>query len=143
MKRFSFLPALIFILGSLLFKPGNANAQDFVYQPQNPAFGGSPLNYQWLLSSANIQNKYKKPLDLGLNQDPLANFQQQLQRQILSELTRRIVEDRFGEDFNLNQANTLKFGNFEIDITPGSGGVNISIFDVSSGQETSITIPNI
>ena len=35
------------------------NAQDLVYKPKNPAFGGDTFNYQWLLSSAESQNKLK------------------------------------------------------------------------------------
>ncbi|MCK5278996.1 MAG: curli production assembly protein CsgF, partial [Cyclobacteriaceae bacterium] len=31
-------------------------AQDFVYQPVNPAFGGNPYNYSWLLGQAQAQN---------------------------------------------------------------------------------------
>ncbi len=33
-------------------------AQDFVYQPINPAFGGNPYNYNWLLGQAQAQNIY-------------------------------------------------------------------------------------
>ena len=40
----------------LLFVAGKAYAQDFVYTPKNPAFGGNPYNYSWLLSSAQAQN---------------------------------------------------------------------------------------
>lgn len=35
------------------------NSQGFVYKPKNPAFGGDTFNYQWLLSSAESQNKLK------------------------------------------------------------------------------------
>jgi curli production assembly/transport component CsgF len=30
-----------------------------VYKPRNPAFGGDTFNYQWLMSSAENQNKFK------------------------------------------------------------------------------------
>ena len=34
-------------------------AQQFVYKPTNPAFGGDTFNYNWLLSSAAAQNQFK------------------------------------------------------------------------------------
>jgi curli production assembly/transport component CsgF len=30
-----------------------------LYKPRNPAFGGDTFNYQWLMSSAENQNKFK------------------------------------------------------------------------------------
>jgi curli production assembly/transport component CsgF len=33
-------------------------AQD-LYKPKNPAFGGDTFNYQWMISSAESQNKFK------------------------------------------------------------------------------------
>jgi len=137
-----FLAALS-ILGLLTILPLSSFAQDFVYTPKNPAFGGSPLNYQWLMSSANTQNKFQENRDFGFNRDPLADFQQSLQRQVLSELTRNLVRDRFGQDLDLSQESRLEFGEFTIDVTPGANGVTIRIFNVLTGEETSITIPNI
>ncbi|HEX6982041.1 MAG TPA: curli assembly protein CsgF [Balneolaceae bacterium] len=137
-----FYMSLLAVLGCFLMVPATAAGQDFVYQPTNPAFGGSPLNYQWLLSSATVQNKYKEVRDFGFNEDPLANFQQQLKRQVLSELTRQIIEQKFGS-FDITKTNSLKFGEFQIEVVPGSGGMTITIFDVTTGQETTITLPNI
>ena len=119
-----------------------AMAQDFVYTPVNPAFGGNYLNYSWMLSSANAQNKYQESSDFGFNQDPLADFEQQLQRQILSELTRNVIQDRFGE-IDLSQQNSFTFGEFSININPGANGVEINIFNTSTGQQTTVTVPNI
>ncbi|MCW9707167.1 curli assembly protein CsgF [Fodinibius salsisoli] len=126
----------------LLLAPGSAQAQDFVYTPVNPAFGGSYLNYQWLLSSANAQNKYKGGSGYSYNNDPLANFEEQLQRQVLSQLTRNVIQDRFG-DVDLSQQNTFEFGEFSIDIVPGANGVDINIFNQSSGEQTTVTVPSI
>lgn len=128
---------------ALFFIPQQGHAQDFVYQPKNPAFGGSPLNYQWLMSSASTQNKFRATPAYGLEDDPMANFQQDLQRQVLSELTQSIVRQKLGEDFDFTKENTLEFGDFTVDVIPSGDGVSLRIFDVVSGDETSITIPNI
>ncbi|HLR26382.1 MAG TPA: curli assembly protein CsgF [Fodinibius sp.] len=135
----STLPLLLMLL---FMSPKEALAQDFVYQPKNPAFGGSPINYQWLLSSANAQNQYEGGGGFGFNRDPMADFQQSLQRQILSQLTRDVIRDRFG-DIDLSKANTFEFGEFSIDIVPGPNGIDINILNISTGEQTTVTVPNI
>jgi curli production assembly/transport component CsgF len=115
--------------------------QDFVYQPINPAFGGNYLNYSWLLNSANAQNKFKSTPDYGFNQNPLDNFKQSLQRQVLSTLTRKVLQDRFG-DINLNKKSSYQFGEFSINIVPGDQGININIADNDNGKQTTVTIPD-
>ena len=133
----SFAAILLFLV-----MPGISQAQDFVYTPKNPAFGGSPINYQWMLNSANAQNKFQGGQNFGFDSDPLADFQESLQRQILSELTRNVVRDRFG-DVDLSQQNSFEFGEFSIDIVPGPNGLDITILNLSSGEQTTITVPNI
>ena len=67
-------------------------AQDLVYKPRNPAFGGDTFNYQWLLNSADSQNLFKDPA-------PVNNYQQKSELQ------------RFTENLNgqlLNEQNYLK-----------------------------------
>ena len=130
------------LLAAFLLIPAAASAQDFVYTPQNPAFGGSPINYQWLLSSANTQNKFKGSSSFGFDRDPLADFQESLQRQVLSELTRNVIRDRFG-DVDLSQQNSFSFGEFSIDIVPGPNGIDINIINISTGESTTVTVPNI
>jgi curli production assembly/transport component CsgF len=49
---------LLFFLGMLLFSL-TGFAQDLVYKPKNPAFGGDTFNYQWMIGSAESQNKFK------------------------------------------------------------------------------------
>ena len=142
-----FLPrlAILFscIVGFSMLTMQQSLAQDLVYRPKNPAFGGNPLNYQWMLSSANNQNLYDGSRGFGYNQDPLARFEESLQRQILSQLTRNLVRDQFGDDFDLSQESNLQFGEFNIDVLPGVDGITIRIFNNTTGEETSITIPNI
>lgn len=116
-------------------------AQDFVYQPVNPAFGGNPYNYQWLLNSANAQNKITEKQDDSYSywDDPLKDFENTLNRQILNHLSQQIIGDQFGQG-TLEQGK-YEIGNYQIEITDGYDGINISIFDSSTGGQTSITIP--
>ncbi len=116
-------------------------SQDLVYKPINPAFGGDTFNYQWLLSSAQEQNDYKEKTDLSslLDQDPVKQFEQDLNRQILSQLSRRLVADVFGEE-GLKDG-TFSLGGFQIAINNSLDGVHINILNIENGSETSIIVP--
>ncbi len=116
-------------------------AQDFVYKPINPAFGGDTFNYQWLLSSAESQNKIteKKDDPYSYFDDPLQDFEATLNRQILDQLTRKIIGEQFGEG-TLEEGEYM-IGDYQIEIADGYDGINITIFDSSTGGQTSITIP--
>lgn len=123
------------------------NAQDFVYKAKNPAFGGSYVNYSWMLNSANAQNTYteetKAPGYRGYEYDPFANFEQDIQRRFFSQLSSQIIDSYFGEGTQQEQIEegSYQFGNYRIDISPGSQGLNITIQDFSDGSESVITIP--
>ena len=123
----------------LLFAAPVASAQQLVYTPTNPAFGGSPLNYSWLLNSAQVQNQHQATSS-SIQRDPLADFEQSLQRQILNQLSRELIFGRFG-DLDLTQPGTFDFGDFQVEITPGLGGVAVRIFNLLTGDETTVTIP--
>lgn len=130
-----------FALGIFALTARPALAQDLVYQPTNPAFGGSYLNYSWLLNSAQAQNLYQDQGSSRFQRDPLADFEQSLQRQILSQLSREIVSDRFG-GIDFTQEGRFDLGDFIIEITPGLNGLNVSIFNVLTGDESVVTVPN-
>jgi len=119
----------------------NSQAQQFVYQPLNPAFGGNPGNYSWMMNSATTQNLHEVTREDRFMRDPLADFQASLQRQVLSQLTRDLVRREFGEGDAI-QEGRFEFGEFSIDIMPGPDGVSITIFNILTGDETTVTIPS-
>lgn len=144
MKHFK----LLFLLFSIIVIASlKTNAQDFVYKAKNPAFGGNYVNYSWLLNSANAQNTYKeesKDSDYrGYEYDPFANFEQDIERRFFSQLSSQIIDSYFGEGTQQEQLEegSYQFGNYKIDISPGSQGINITIQDFSEGSESVITIP--
>ena len=118
-----------------------AAAQQLTYQPTNPAFGGSPLNYSWLLQSAQLQNDFQETGTDRFRRDPLADFESSLQRQILNQLSRELISDRFG-DLDLTQPGTFSLGDFQIEIVPGLDGVSVRIFNLLTGEETTVTVPS-
>lgn len=113
-------------------------AQDLIYTPKNPAFGGNTFNYQWLLSSAQAQNDHQKdPSNLG--RDPLQDFQNSLNRQILGHLSRQLVNAQFGEE-GLPEG-TFVLDNFQVEVTAVAEGISILILDFNTGNQTSVVVP--
>ncbi len=116
-------------------------AQDFRYKPKNPAFGGDTFNYNWLLSQAQAQNDFTVDPNASLFEtDPLLDFQDDLNRQLLSQLSRSLIGDLFNTDGTLNEG-IFEIGNYQIEIINGIDGVNIGILDVFTGSTTTVTVP--
>lgn len=140
MNKYFKITFLSFIL-SVLLSAGSLFAQQLVYQPINPSFGGSPLNGNWLLSSAQLQDDNKDPnaVDQG-EQDPFADFQDNLNRAVLSQLSRTLTNSIFGEGGDL-QEGIFELGDFTIEIIQTLDGVQIIIFDIITGNETTILVP--
>lgn len=133
------LVSALAVLGLFALAP-TATAQQLTYQPTNPAFGGSPLNYNWLLQSATLQNSFEDE-DVPGGRNPIEDFSTNLQRQILNQLSRELISNRFG-DLDLSQPGTFNLGDFQIEITPGIDGVSIRLFNLLTGEETIVTVPN-
>lgn len=127
---------LTFIAGIFLGK-----SQQLVYKPINPAFGGDTFNYQWLLSSANAQNQFddKSNNSLLKNVNSVDGFGQSLNRQVLSELSRKLFEEQFG-DGSVKPGNYL-FGSLYLQVTTTAQGLLINILDTNTGDQSEIVIP--
>ena len=117
-----------------------SSAQSFVYRPRNPSFGGDTFNYQWMLSSATVQDKTKDKTvkTTATSEDALSELTSSLNRQLLSSLSSKLFKDQFGED-GIKEG-TYKFGDYVVDVTPGSEGLVVRITD-GKGGETAITVP--
>lgn len=116
-------------------------AQDFVYKPLNPAFGGDSFNYNWLLSSAEAQDNTVDPdrIERATAGSTLDNFTESLNRQLLSQLSRSLIGNNFGTDGLEDGSYTI--GNFQIEVTSNLEGVVINVFDTTKGEQTEIVIP--
>ena len=131
------------LLMVFFFVAGKTYAQDFVYQPKNPAFGGNPYNHSWLMSSAQAQNDIKETTTTDpyskYGNDPLKDFSESLNRQILSQLSRQIVSKQFGED--ALTAGTYVLGDYQIEVGDQTNGINITILDNKTGSQTTVSVP--
>lgn len=125
----------------LIAVPILLSAQEMVYKPVNPAFGGDTFNYQWLLSSANAQNTYEE--DSGFSFDErsdLDSFSESLNRQLLNKISSDLFREQFG-DGDI-EPGTYMFGSLVLEISPSSEGLLINILDTDTGDQTQIIIPN-
>lgn len=115
-------------------------AQDLIYQPVTSmsSFGGG-ANFQSLMQAAQAQRP-QEDFD-RFTRDPLQDFEQGLQRSLLNQLSREIVQSRFGEGVNLQEGGTFELGTFVVDVTPGSDGIQIRVLNTVTGDQTFVTVP--
>ncbi|SEL94269.1 curli production assembly/transport component CsgF [Aquimarina amphilecti] len=115
--------------------------QDLVYRPKNPAFGGDTFNYQWLLSSAEAQNTFTDENDPNADdRSELERFTESLNNQLLSQISRTLFNEQFGQE-GLTEG-TFSFGTLFIEIFPSGEGLVINILDTSTGDQSQVIIPN-
>lgn len=114
--------------------------QQLVYRPINPAFGGDTFNYQWLLSSAESQNGFKDPSAVSNDQPTeLEQFQDNLNRQLLGNLSRTVFDSQLGEEL---KEGTFTVGDLALEIFDTPEGLVINILDTTTGEQTQIVVPN-
>ena len=134
------LKSCLLVLTFVLVCTSGLFAQQLIYQPINPSFGGNPLNGNWLLNSAQLQDNTTDPDLTGQAEDPFADFQSSLNRSILSQLSRNLTNQIFGESGEL-QEGLFQLGDFSIEVIETLDGVQITIFDLLTGNESVILVP--
>ena len=127
------------VLGLVFLCSGIGFAQQLVYTPKNPNFGGNTFNYQWLLSSANAQNSFEDPNQVSTRQSELERFQESLNRQILGQLSRTAFSSEFQDGL---QEGTFNIGSLLLEIFETGEGLVINILDTNTGEQTQIIVPN-
>ena len=94
------------------------------------------------MSSAQAQNDIKETTTSAYSPystDPLKDFSESLNRQILSQLSRQIVAKQFGED--ALSAGTYVLGDYQIEVGDQADGLNITILDNKTGSQTTVAVP--
>lgn len=142
MNKLQQLLTLFLLIGAGFFM--EVAAQQLVYRPINPAFGGDTFNYSWLLSSAQAQDSTIDPNEATRTSSfqratSLETFQQQLNTQLLSQLSRNLVTSQFGEE-GLDDG-TYNIGTLEVNVITTVDGVSIAIVDQNTGESTEVIIP--
>jgi len=132
----------LLLFSFVLFFGTQAKAQQFSYEPTNPAFGGNYLNYGWLLSSASAQNSLKARVDPREQQSELDRLGQDINRQILSQITRTLLQQQLESFGSFDQEGTFTYGTLTLEIYRTLEGLVINILDTTTGEETQIIVPN-
>ncbi|MCH9661957.1 MAG: curli assembly protein CsgF [Bacteroidetes bacterium] len=121
----------------ILFLSLCSYGQQLVYKPINPAFGGETFNHQWLLAAANAQNSFTDPNE-DANRSELDQFSENLNRQILGQLSRSLFNSQLADGL---EPGSFNFGNLALEIFESSEGLVINILDISTGEQTQIIVP--
>lgn len=133
---------IVLIIGLVFACFYQAQCQQFVYKPLNPAFGGETFNYQWMLSAANAQNSFT---DENADEDEeltdLEEFTAGLNRQILNRINRLILDSQFDIDGNL-EPGLYSFGSLSVEVFDSVDGLVVNILDTDTGEQTQVIIPN-
>jgi len=119
---------LLLFLGASTYGFG----QQLVYTAKNPAFGGDPFNYTWLLNSANAQNQFSDETSQFGDLGDLTSLDSTLNNQLLG--------GQFGD--GTPQLGTSTDGNLEYEVFESTQGLVINILDITTGEQTQIIIPN-
>ncbi|WNW14394.1 curli assembly protein CsgF (plasmid) [Pseudomonas sp. DTU_2021_1001937_2_SI_NGA_ILE_001] len=126
-------------LGMLLTLCGSVQAGELVYTPQNPSFGGNPLNGAVLLNQANAQNKFTEST-ASSQQSSLEQFNSMLQSAILSRVSSAVTSSIVGTDGKLSPG-VVETTDFSIAITNLQGGLlQIVTTDKRTGQTTQFQV---
>ncbi len=133
------LRTLSILIAAASFLPITSHAQELVYQPNNPSFGGNPFNSSHLLGIANAQNGYEAPRDEEAQETQAELFLRQLQTRLLSGLATEVTNAIFGDDPQEN--GRVVFGDQVIEFTRGLDSVTIVVTDGALGTTTEIILP--
>jgi curli production assembly/transport component CsgF len=130
---------LLCLLLAAVARPGLA--QRFVYTPVNPAFGGNTFNYSWMQASATAQNTTVDPASVQSTAiNPLTQFSNNINQQVLSQLTNRLLSSQFGQ--GAIKEGTYNVGAYQVLVAPGGTGLVVTVTDTGTGNKTTITIPS-
>ena len=116
------------------------NAQDLVFRPVNPSFGGNPLNSNHLVGIANAQRP-EEDIPAAPERTTADRFVQILESRLLSSLAYDVTDSIFGEE--AQDSGTIKFDTLTINFDNTGTEVEISILDEGTGQITEIIVPTV
>jgi curli production assembly/transport component CsgF len=116
----------------------DASAQEMVYRPVNPSFGGNPFNSDHLLGIATAQRP-ERDSAAGRQLSETERFAQQIQSRILSSLSSSLVEAITGADPGTSGEFTV--GDQSIFFERTLTEIRLRITDANTGEVTEIVVP--
>lgn len=92
-----------------------------------------------MLSSAQAQNSFTDNQASNDEQSELEYFQESLNSQLLSQLTRSVYNSELGDSL---EPGTFNVGDLLLEIFESGEGLVVNILDTTTGEQTQIIIPN-
>ncbi len=107
-------------------------ATELVYTPINPSFGGNPMNGNFLLQKAQLQNNHQAETN---DKTFVDKFREALERNIINTLTRRIADGEMVEG-------VYNTGEFNVVVSHDTdGSIIVQITRIENGEVTIIRMP--
>lgn len=131
--------AISSVFATFCLAASSAAAQDLVYTPMSPTFGGNPFNSSHLLGIANAQNNYRDPASSSSGSSQGDLFARQLQSRLLSALSSQLIDAIFGE--NPQERGTFSLGGQTVTFFRDLESVTINIINDETGEITTIIVP--
>jgi curli production assembly/transport component CsgF len=128
---------IVSVTATLLATCEQARADELVYTPVNPSFGGSPFNSGHLLGVANAQNDYSAPRQ---KETQAEQFVRLLQSRLLSAVASQVSDAIFGDD--AQPSGQIVFDNQSVQWETLGDSIRLLITDTTTGAVTEIIIPN-
>ncbi len=138
MKIIKSLVPFAFFIATLFFM-SQVSAGELTFKFINPNFGGSPFNGTPLLNNALAQDEFEDP-DEQDDESSAEEFADRLDRQILSRLSRRLVDNAFGEEGEIVEG-TIETGINTINIEETPESTIVTITNPSTGETTVVEVP--
>jgi curli production assembly/transport component CsgF len=114
----------------------NAYADEMVYTPVNPSFGGNPFNSSHLLDTANVQNDHQAPT----RESQSDQFMRMLQARLLSAIAGQISDSILGDD--ALPTGEISYGPQTVSWETVLDSIHITVTDSATGSITEIVIPS-
>ena len=135
----SALMQLVLVYFSCLLLVVPVSSSEIVYVPVNPSFGGNPANGGFLLGLANAQQQFEQERD---EDSPLEEFNERLQRSLLSRITSAVTRDIVDIDGNITPGNFQTTDYLIEIIDEGNGLMTIITTDRVTGEQSIIQVSN-
>lgn len=123
-------------VSAILAASAPANADELVYTPINPSFGGNPFNSAHLLGTANAQNDYTAPRNRETQSE---QFIRMLQSRLISALASQVSDAILGD--NAQPTGQIVYGAQTVSWVTGADTITLTITDADTGSTTEIVIP--
>lgn len=117
-----------------------ANAQQIIYTPVNPAFGGSSFNYSYLQGTADTQNQFRNKPKTSVQTDYTQQFIQMLETRLYSGLAQKVSDTLFGDNCKASCSGEIALGDQTVSYVNDGTKLSLQITDVA-GKVTTITVP--